>query len=40
MFIANPPWTLAATLNACMPVLQDALALDPGAAFKIETSEN
>ncbi len=40
MFIANPPWTLAATLNECMPVLKDALALDPGAAFKIETSEN
>ena len=39
LFIINPPWTLAATLKACMPVLKDALALDAGATFKLETSE-
>ena len=39
MFIINPPWTLAATLRECMPVLKDALALDSGATFKLEFSE-
>lgn len=38
MFIVNPPWTLAATLKACMPVLKGALAMDGGAAYQIETS--
>lgn len=39
MFIVNPPWTLAATLRECLPVLSAALALDAGAGFQIETSE-
>jgi 23S rRNA (adenine2030-N6)-methyltransferase len=38
MFIVNPPWTLAATLKECMPVLKSALALDDGAEYHIETS--
>ena len=38
MFIVNPPWTLAATLKAAMPVLKEALALDSGAEYQIETS--
>ncbi len=38
MFIINPPWTLAATLKTCMPVLKEALALDSGAEYQIETS--
>lgn len=40
MFIVNPPWTLAATLDACMPVLKAALAQDGGAGYHIKTSEN
>jgi 23S rRNA (adenine2030-N6)-methyltransferase len=39
MFIINPPWTLAATLRECMPVLKDALALDAGATYTLESSE-
>jgi 23S rRNA (adenine2030-N6)-methyltransferase len=39
LFIVNPPWTLAATLKECMPVLQAALALDDGAEYQIETSK-
>jgi len=38
MFIVNPPWTLAATLRECLPVLKSALAVDEGAEFRIETS--
>lgn len=38
MFIVNPPWTLAATLAQCMPVLKEALALDGGAEYRIHTS--
>jgi len=38
LFIINPPWTLLATLKACMPVLKEALALDDGAGYHIETS--
>lgn len=40
LFLVNPPWTLAATLKTCMPVLQEALALDSGAAYRIETSSD
>jgi 23S rRNA (adenine2030-N6)-methyltransferase len=39
MFVINPPWTLAKTLNECMPVLRDALGLDEGASFTLERSE-
>lgn len=38
MFVINPPWTLAATLNTCMPVLKEVLALGDGAGYRIETS--
>jgi len=38
LFIVNPPWTLAATLRQCLPVLKSALALADNAAFSIETS--
>lgn len=38
MFLINPPWTLAATLDTCMPVLKEALARDGGAAYQIKTS--
>jgi 23S rRNA (adenine2030-N6)-methyltransferase len=36
MFIINPPWTLARTLQNEMPWLVDALAEDPGAGFTLE----
>jgi len=38
LFIVNPPWTLAATLRQCLPVLKSALALADNAAFSIETA--
>jgi 23S rRNA (adenine2030-N6)-methyltransferase len=39
MFIANPPWTLEATLKECMPVLTAALAEDDTANFTLEYHE-
>ncbi|MBI4985000.1 MAG: 23S rRNA (adenine(2030)-N(6))-methyltransferase RlmJ [Rhodocyclales bacterium] len=39
MFVANPPYTLAQTLHDTLPFLRDALALDAGAGFALETSE-
>ena len=36
MFIINPPWTLAQTLQDGMPWLVEALATDPGAGFVLE----
>lgn len=40
MFIINPPWTLAQTLQAEMPWLVKALATDPGAGFTLEHASN
>lgn len=40
MFILNPPWTLAATLETVMPWLADALAQDAGAGFSLEKQES
>ncbi|CAG0987553.1 Ribosomal RNA large subunit methyltransferase J [Rhodocyclaceae bacterium] len=37
MFVANPPWTLAATLAETMPWLKARLALDDRADFAVET---
>jgi 23S rRNA (adenine2030-N6)-methyltransferase len=36
MFIINPPWTLAATLEQDLPWLVEALRQDNGAGFKLE----
>lgn len=36
MFILNPPWTLASTLQEIMPWLCSALAQDPGARFSLQ----
>lgn len=36
LFVVNPPWTLAATLQEVMPWLVDALAVDRGAGFTLE----
>lgn len=38
MFIVNPPYTLAQTLRDTLPFLRDALALDAGAGYLVETS--
>jgi len=38
MFVVNPPWTLAATLRECLPVLKSSLDLDSHSSFHIETS--
>lgn len=35
MFVINPPWTLPQQLAAAMPLLRDALAQDPDAAFTL-----
>ena len=40
MFIANPPWTLEATLKECLPFIRDALAQDDTASFHISYQEN
>jgi 23S rRNA (adenine2030-N6)-methyltransferase len=40
MFVVNPPWTLAQTLNETVPFLRDTLAGDAGSSFVIETSDN
>ncbi len=36
LFVINPPWTLAATLQEVMPCLVDALGFDAGACFTLE----
>lgn len=38
MFMVNPPWTLRAELDVCMPVLRDALAQGEGAECHITVS--
>lgn len=38
MFVVNPPWTLHAHLQACLPWLVKALAQDAGARFTLEKS--
>jgi 23S rRNA (adenine2030-N6)-methyltransferase len=38
MFILNPPWTLAATLQDVMPYLVSALGQDSDARFTLESS--
>lgn len=37
MFVVNPPWTLQATLQECLPWLEAALRQDGGAGFTLET---
>lgn len=39
MFVVNPPWTLRATLEECLPWLLAALRQDEGAYFSLETGE-
>ncbi len=37
MFVVNPPWTLQASLRACLPWLTEALRQDEGARWVLET---
>ena len=39
MFVVNPPWTLAATLNDTLPYLADILALDHQAKWQVDEFE-
>ncbi|MCF8198905.1 MAG: 23S rRNA (adenine(2030)-N(6))-methyltransferase RlmJ [Sulfuritalea sp.] len=39
MFVVNPPWTLAAALEECLPYLANVLAQDSGANWKLDLLE-
>ncbi|MDP1609705.1 MAG: 23S rRNA (adenine(2030)-N(6))-methyltransferase RlmJ [Sulfuritalea sp.] len=39
MFVVNPPWTLAAALEECLPWLAPILALDGKAGWSVERSD-
>jgi 23S rRNA (adenine2030-N6)-methyltransferase len=39
MFVINPPWTLQATLEECLPYLAGALAVEPGADWTLDQFE-
>lgn len=39
LFIINPPWTLPASLAACLPILKSALARGPEAHFQISSAD-
>jgi 23S rRNA (adenine2030-N6)-methyltransferase len=39
MFVINPPWTLAAALEECLPFLAAALALDERAVWSVDQFE-
>jgi 23S rRNA (adenine2030-N6)-methyltransferase len=39
MFIINPPWTLQSHLKDALPILKNALGLDSGANYTLQSSE-
>jgi 23S rRNA (adenine2030-N6)-methyltransferase len=39
MFVFNPPWTLHAHLKDALPILKNALGLDSGASYTLQSSE-
>jgi 23S rRNA (adenine2030-N6)-methyltransferase len=39
MFILNPPWTLHGHLKDALPILKNALGLDSGASYTLQSSE-
>jgi len=39
MFVFNPPWTLHDHLKDALPILKNALGLDSGAAYTLQSSE-
>ena len=40
MFIINPPWTLHGHLKDTLPILKNALGLDSGASYTLQSSES
>jgi 23S rRNA (adenine2030-N6)-methyltransferase len=40
MFIMNPPWTLQGHLKDALPILKNALGLDSGASYTLQSSES
>jgi len=39
MFVFNPPWTLQSHLKDALPILKNALSLDSGASYTLQSSE-
>jgi 23S rRNA (adenine2030-N6)-methyltransferase len=39
MFVINPPWTLHSHLKDALPILKNALGLDSGASYSLQSSE-
>ena len=39
MFVFNPPWTLHGHLKDALPILKNALGLDSGASYTLQSSE-
>jgi 23S rRNA (adenine2030-N6)-methyltransferase len=39
MFVFNPPWTLQGHLKDALPILKNALGLDAGASYTLQSSE-
>jgi 23S rRNA (adenine2030-N6)-methyltransferase len=39
MFVFNPPWTLQGHLKDALPILKNALGLDSGANYTLQSSE-
>jgi 23S rRNA (adenine2030-N6)-methyltransferase len=39
MFVFNPPWTLHDHLKDALPILKNALGLDSGANYTLQSSE-
>jgi 23S rRNA (adenine2030-N6)-methyltransferase len=40
IFIINPPWTLHGHLKDALPILKNALGLDSGASYTLQSSES
>lgn len=38
MFVVNPPWTLSATMETCLPWLTEVLAQDAGAGWTLDAT--
>jgi 23S rRNA (adenine2030-N6)-methyltransferase len=39
MFVINPPWTLQGHLKDALPILKNALGLDAGASYTLQSGE-
>jgi 23S rRNA (adenine2030-N6)-methyltransferase len=40
MFVFNPPWTLHGHLKDALPILKNALGMDSGASYTLQSSES